>query len=300
MIKLGFHHLLVIRSIGQTGSVSGTARGIGVTQSAISHRMKEAERRIGMTLFQRDGHRISLTQAGRRLSRSAHTILDEAAMAERDLERMSSGFNVILRIGAACYAGFEWYPKLLNLMSQEYPNVSLEVVSEVSSNPASLLTDNLADFVLSAGPVEQADIRAIPVAQDQLVAVMSPSHRLSNSRMIAPEDFADETYVTHHTLPETGREYESIFKPANIIPKRVISAGRTQAVLELVKAGQAITILPRFSVKSQAGHMGLSIKPISQAGTPITWYILHKKKSSEEKLTFKITDILKKCLQEMV
>jgi len=300
MIKLGFHHLLVIQSIGQTGSVSGTAREIGVTQSAISHRMKEAERRISMTLFQRDGHRISLTQAGRRLSRSAQTILDEATMAERDLERMSSGFNVILRIGAACYAGFEWYPKLLNLMSEEYPNVSLEVVSDVSADPAALLSNNLADFVLSAGPVEQADIRAVPLVHDQLVAVMSPSHKLSNSRVIEPSDFVNETYVTHHTLPENGREYESIFKPANIIPKRVISAGRTLAVLELVSSGQAITILPRLSVKSQAVHMGLSIKPISQSGIPITWYILHKKKSSEEKVAFKITDLLKICLQELM
>lgn len=300
MIKLGFHHLLVIRSVGQTGSVSATAREIGITQSAASHRMKEAERRIGMTLFQRDGHRISLTQAGRRLSTSADAILNEAAMAERDLERMSSGFNVILRIGAACYAGFEWYPKLLAVISKEYPNVSLEVVSEVSANPTALLTNNLADFVLSAGPVEQSDVQAVPLMQDHLVAVMSPTHRLSNASRLDPLDFADETYVTHHTLPETGREYESIFKPANVIPKRVISAGRTQAVLELVRSGQAITILPYLSIKSQAAHMGLSLKPITRSGVPITWYILHKKKTSEERMTSKVTHLLKNCLQELV
>ncbi len=296
MIRLALHHLAVIKSLGTTGGVSATARELGLTQSAISHRMKEAERRIGSVLFYRDGHSISLNPAGRRLLKTADTILSEVALAERDLERLSSGYSDTVRLGAACYAGFDWFPRLLAAMRQKLPTVSVEIISEISEDPSSLISNNVADIVLTAAPVEQSNIMSLPLVDDQLVAVLPVDHPQCRFDYVEPKIFEQSTYVTHHTLPETGREYEKIFQPNGIMPKEVISAGRSQAVLELIEQSQGVTILPKMSVQAQASRMKLALRPVTKAGMSITWYALLNKRENEASLSMVVADILKKSL----
>ncbi len=293
MIRLGLHHLAVIQGLGQSGSVSATARLLGLTQSAVSHRMKEAERRTGSLLFSKSGHVIALTQAGRRLLQSAEAILAEMALAERDLDRLSSGFQETLRIGGACYAGFGWFPDLYRQMRESRPHAAVEIVSAVSEDPGDLLVNNVADIVLAAGRVEKAQIHCEVLASDQLVAVLPPDHELSRHSFLDPIRVTDFPYVTHHTLPEDGREYDMIFKPLKVMPSNVICAGRTQAVLELVAAGEGITILPEKAVSVQAGYMGLRLQSVTKKGISVHWHALIRRTCMDNELILKGIDLLK-------
>jgi LysR family transcriptional regulator for metE and metH len=252
MIRLGLRHLTVIRSIGSTGNVSATARELGLTPSAVSHRMRECERRMDTLLFHREGHSISLTPAGRRVEEAANRVLAEIALAERDVGHLGSGFDLVLRFGAACYAGFDWFPALLGKIETSLENCSAEIVPDVSEDPASLIVDRNADIVL-----------------------------------------------THHTIPERGREYDNIFRPFRILPKRVISAGRTQAVLSVVESGRAITILPKLAIAAYARRAGLVLRAITQNGIPINWYALTRAGAANAVVVTRAVELLGECLVEL-
>ncbi|UTW59212.1 LysR family transcriptional regulator [Kordiimonas sp. SCSIO 12603] len=297
MIRLGLHHLAMIKSLNATGNVSATARELGLTQSAISHRMKEAERRVNTQIFHRDSHSIVLTQAGKRLLRSAEIILEEATAAERDLDHLSTGHRMVLRMGATCYMGFDWYPSFLHALEKKLPDCMVEIAPTIDENPANLLNDQVADFVLMAGTLEQPDLKNTPLFTDELVAVLPPNHPRCGEAFLQPDMFREEVYATHHTLPETGREYETLFKPAGIYPKEVISAGQTQAIFELILAGRAITILPRWPAQVHAKRLGLTLKPIGPKGTPIKWHASYKKSSKQETVIQQILGILKETTE---
>jgi len=296
MIRLEIRHLALVRSIGETSNVSATARELGVSQSAISHRMKEAERRVGTPVFYRDGHNISLTPSGRRLQEAANRILAEIARAERDVDQLSTGFDVVARIGAACYSGFDWFPALLERMQNMQPRSSAEIVPDVSEDPVNLIDNNLADIVLVAAKVERPDTICTPLVDDELVAVMSASHPLAAKDFVEPAAFESEIYVTHHTLPEKGREYDTIFMPTKILPRRVISAGRTQAVLNVVHEQHAVTVLPRLSVQTTAQRMGLCLLPITASSIKIRWYALTRVGARNSAVLGKTVEIIKDVL----
>lgn len=293
MFRLGLHHLAMIKSLHHTGNVSATARELGLTQSAISHRMKEAERRVDTQIFHRDSHTIVLTQAGKRLLRSAKVILDEAIAAERDLDHLSTGHKVVLRMGAACYAGFDWYPKMLKALEKKLPDCMLEIAPNIYENPVILLHEQTADFILIAGTFEQPDLKNVPLFKDELVTVLPKGHALNEEAFIMPEMFSREVYATHHTLPEQGREYETLFKPSGMYPQEVICAGQTQAILELILSDQAITILPRRAIGAQAKRLDLTLKPIGKTGLPITWHATYKKSAKKEAAILQTLNILK-------
>lgn len=293
MLRLGLHHLAMIKSLHSTGSVSATAREMGLTQSAISHRMKEAERRVDTQIFHRDSHTIMLTQAGKRLLKSAEIILDEALAAERDLEHLSTGHKMVIRMGIACYAGLHWYPTMLKMLESQMPDCMLEISPNIHENPANLLHDKTADFILLAGTLEQPELKSIPLFGDELVVVLHPNHKLASQLFIEPEMFRDEVYATHHTLPEKGREYETLFKPHGLYPKEVICAGQTEAILELVSAHEAVSIFPKWAIEARAKKLGLALTPIKENGLPIQWYLLAKKISKNEALILQLAELFK-------
>ena len=297
MIRLGLRHLTVIRSVGATGSVSATSRELGLTPSAVSHRMRECERRTGTTLFHREGHNISLTPAGRRVQEAAVRVLSEIALAERDIGHLGSGFDLVIRLGAACYSGFDWFPELLDEIETGLPGCSAEIVPDVSEDPASLIAANSADIVLVAGQVERPDIACRTLTDDELVVAVSQSHPLSDENWFDPESIARHDYVTHHTIPERGREYDNIFRPFRVLPRRVISAGRTQAVMGIVERGDAITILPRLAVTAYAVRAGLLLRPITASGIPINWYALTRAGSGNSGVINQAVDLLGECLE---
>ena len=295
MIRLGLHHLSVIQSLGATGNVSATALELGLTQSAVSHRMKEAERRMDARLFDRDGHRIALTSSGRRLRAAAVSILGELSMAERDLDHFASGFEEVVRLGAACYASLDWFPDLLAHLADHHPEVSASIIPDISEDPSDLVFNNLAEIVLIAGRLVRSGTRCVLLATDELVAVLPSEHRLVSEKTVDPGALVTETYVTHHTLPEAGHEYDLIFRPHKILPRRVICAGRTQAVLNVVRDGQAITILPRATAKLQSRRLGLVLRPLRTERTEIRWYGLIRRGERDAHVE-NVLDSLAKCL----
>ena len=69
--RLGINHLTVLSALADTGSVTASAGRLGLTQSAVSHRLKEAERRLGIALARRGEGGIVLTEEAKTASKLA-------------------------------------------------------------------------------------------------------------------------------------------------------------------------------------------------------------------------------------
>ena len=91
MIMIDIRHLRTVQAMRDTGSLVETAERLNLTQSAISHQMKELEERMGMTLFTRKSKPMRFTSAGLRLLRLADEVLPLLREAERDFSRLAGG-----------------------------------------------------------------------------------------------------------------------------------------------------------------------------------------------------------------
>lgn len=271
MNRLGFHHLAMIQALAATQSVSAAAKTLGLTQSAVSHRMREAERRVDTALFYRDGRRVALTRAGRRLALAARAILSEAERAEFDLEQLARGVDYVVRLCGACYTPFHWFPTFYRRLRQDHPAFAAEVIVDVAEDPLTLLLANVADIVVMIGEPVHAAVRGIPLLADQLVAVMAAKHPLAKRQRVSADDLARYPYATYHTTPERELEYEKVFATAKKLPPEVISCGRTTVVLDLVALGETLTIQPLMTVARVCAARDLITRPVA-GGLPVTWH----------------------------
>src|SRR5690349_9884321 len=105
---LDSRHLQLIAEVARTESVTRAAERLFVTQSAVSHQLRELEDRLGVALFVRSGRRMLPTAAGRLLVQAAASVLDTIGAAEHRVRQLARNVSGELRVSAHCYTGYHW------------------------------------------------------------------------------------------------------------------------------------------------------------------------------------------------
>jgi LysR family transcriptional regulator for metE and metH len=272
-IKLSVRQLQMIRALEVAGSVSAAAIALQVSQSALSHRIREAERLLDTALYSRQNKKLVATPAGSRVQFAARSVLAELERAEQDVAQMSGGVTTTVRLGLETHAPHHWLPELYKRLAMKCPYIGLEIAADVGLKPESALRQQAIDIAVVSGLPPASDFNCISLGQDPLLALMTSAHPLANHASILPEMFADFPYVAYHTNPEQGREYDLVFRRHNVLPSNVISAGVTEAVLTIVSDSQGLTILPAWTAESQGPKYGLVTRPIGDGQLTTQWYL---------------------------
>ncbi len=280
--RLTIRQLQMIRALQQAGSVSAAAQQLQVSQSALSHRIREAERLLGSDLYLRQNKRLIPTVTGERVAHAANIILDELERTEQDIGQLQAGIERNLRFGLHTYASSLWLPIMMQSVAEQLPQISVQICADISLNPLNALRNNDIDMALISGHVTAPDLVFTPLFDDELVAVMSADHWWTNQPSIQASAFAQQTYIAHHTNPETGREYDLVFSANQILPSRVIRAGMSEAVMAMVEANLGVTLMPAWSACCYAEKFAIQIRPLAGEKQILPWHLACTKQSAKE------------------
>ena len=270
---MSIRQLQMIWALEITGSVSAAAIALQVSQSALSHRIREAERLLDTPLYSRQNKKLVATPAGLRVQFAARRVLAELERAEQDVAHMSGGVTTTVRLGLEAYASHHWLPELYKQLAIKCAHIGLEIAADVGLHPESELRQQTIDIALISGLPPAKDFNCVHLGEDSLLALMASDHPLAKHTSVLPEMFADFTYVAYHTNPEQGREYDLVFRRHHVLPSNVISAGVTEAVLTIVGQSQGLTILPSWTALSQGPKYGLVSRPIGNGALTTQWYL---------------------------
>ena len=93
-------HLKLMRAVAASGSLTKAGRELHLSQSALSHQLRDIESRLGTALFLRVGKRLIVTAAGARLQRSADEVLNALEHTEEAIHRLAGGRRGRLRVSS--------------------------------------------------------------------------------------------------------------------------------------------------------------------------------------------------------
>ncbi len=266
-MALELRHFRLVRAIRLHGTLSAAADRLGLTQPALSHQLREAERRLGSAVVTRQGRRLTLTPAGERLLDAAETVLPTLAEAEVEAQLLGGGPDRIVRFALAGYTAFHWLPAFLRKLNRDLPDVAFDVQTEGMARPFSMLKSGALDLALVQAPPDRpararAQVDRIAVSLDPLVAVAPPDHRFAALSEVKAEDLAPETYISYSRTPEEGLEFRTIIAPSRRLAKAFIRVEVTQAILDLIAAGSGISILSRWAVAEALDSGRLIARPV--------------------------------------
>ena len=273
-MKLDIKHWAMLKAIGDTGTLRQAAFTLGITQSALSHRLAEAERRLGVLLFEREGRRLRQTSAGHAMTKTANQIIPTLQRAELDFSQAADNEITVVRFGVAAYSCYHWLPAFLANMSEVEPGIQLELVASATQNPLRNLQEGTVDVVLAPGYLAVPGLEAIAVFQDELVLVTEVKHKLAGKKFIEAEDLAGEDYLSYSKTAQPGFEYERFIRPSGIVPHLVTVVEVTDAIVELIASGFGVSILSQWAVQSAINSNKVAVMKVSASGLDLDWSAL--------------------------
>ncbi|MBA4707127.1 LysR family transcriptional regulator [Aquitalea aquatica] len=245
---LELRHLRTLIALQETGSVSLAAERVFLTQSALSHQLKQLEAYYQQPLFERKTQPLRFTLAGERLLALARDLLDKVASAERDLARIRQGEAGELRVAVECHTCFDWLMPAMDSFRQHWPAVELDIVSGFHADPVGLLLTRRADLAIVSEAEPQAGIVHQPLFAYEMVGIVARDHPLAEKKVWQAQDFANETLI-HYPVPDEMLDlWRKVLLPARVSPLRRTSE-LTVAIIQLVASRRGVAALPFWAVK---------------------------------------------------
>jgi LysR family transcriptional regulator, regulator for metE and metH len=292
-MTLEVRHLDLVRAIAEEGSVTRAGLRLHLTQSALSHQLRDAEERLGLRLFDRVGRRLQLSAAGERVLASARSVLAELSRVETELRGDAAKPREQIRLTTQCNTVYHWLPSRLRRFQRTHPDVELEVVAGATDDPIPALTGGEIDLAIVHRYTRDPRLRFVPLFRDEVVVVMRPAHRLARARFVAAADFASERLILYSIPRESNLVFSEVLIPAGVSPKRVTHIQLTEAIVEMVKAGVGISVLPRWSVAPQLERGELIARPLTRDGKYRAWSAAYRSRGAPEHL-LAFVDLLEK------
>src|SRR5690625_2251802 len=269
-LQLDLRHYETVVAIVDLGTMTAAARELHITQSALSHRLAEAEQRLGVKLFDRGRQRrLTPTRAGLVIHQSAGRALAELARTEQLLLADRRGVTSVVRIAVGNYDSYHWFPRFLAASTRRDPDIELDLVVEVDAAGDALASGSV-DLVLAPGEPGGA-VELTPLFVDELVLVAAPDHPLAGRQHVEVADLVDQTYLTYNPTPTPGFEYDRFIRPGEHYPGVVRVVPQTSAIVELVAAGAGVSILSRWALSPSIESGRITAIRCGSDGLPLTW-----------------------------
>ncbi len=252
MYHIDLRHLRTLSALRDTGSLVEAADQVHLTQSALSHQIKDIESRLGGALFFRKTRPVRFTPAGRRLLDLADEVLPLTQAAMRDLARLMGGKAGRLFMAIECHSCFEWLLPAINAYREAWPEVELDISGGFNFDPLPALRRGDLDLVVTADPIDDADLAYLPLFGYEAQVAMSVDHPLTRKEWLAPADLANETLIVYPVDRQRLDVFTRFLDPAGVQPAKVRTAEITTMMVQLVASGRGVCCLPNWALDEYA------------------------------------------------
>jgi DNA-binding transcriptional LysR family regulator len=198
--------------------------------------------------MQREGRRLELTPAGKKVYVYACLILDHQASLLDDLELLSAGQNR-LRLEVTFAIGEHILPGLLLSFAEQYPQYTIESRMGYSRRIQRRLATGLSDLALLEQAPDHPDILVQKWLDDELVLVCGPQHPLWGCGLLPLTELEQLHYVLRESRSSMRISLDKALKDIGVWPLPVtMEVGSTDTIVEMLQRGRHVSFLPRFAV----------------------------------------------------
>lgn len=179
-------------TVSGSGSLSATARELGISKAAVSKRLATIEGRAGVTLVSRTTRRMSLTPEGEAVVEHARAILAQMEELDRMLSRSAQVPKGLLRVNATLGFGRSHVAPLISRFVQRHPEVQVQLQLSVNPPP---LTEDQFDVCIRFGEPPDARVIARRLAPNRRVLVASPAYLKRCGQPKTPQDLLSHNCI---------------------------------------------------------------------------------------------------------
>jgi DNA-binding transcriptional LysR family regulator len=235
-------NLATLLHVIRLGGVGAAARYLNLTQPAVTRRIDELERELGVKLFRRQGRQIVPTPAARLCVESAERILAEVeAMRGRAGGRGNPLRHV--RIGVAELIALTWFDRLLARLRETHPHIVVDMHVALASRLVDGLARRELDLVLTPGEVPVAGVARLDIGEITYAWMGTRAQMLGRDHL-TPQDVAEMPVLMAPQGSDSHRMVADWCEAAGVSLGRVSLCNNLGVLGTMVRKGVGVSPLP--------------------------------------------------------
>ena len=263
-------HLQFFIAVAEELSFTRASRRLHVVQSAVSSAIQGLERELGAPLFDRDRHRVALTDAGQALLPEARATLAAAQAARDAVAQAQAGLRGTLTVGTMVSIGTVDVAGLLGRFHTTHPGVAVHLrhAPAGSAGLAALVIAGELDLALVALPGQApAGLRLQPLTEEPLILIAARDHPLAGRRGVSLDQLTGEDFVDFPPGWGNRTVADRAFAAAGLDRRVPFEVTEFPSAASLVRNGLGIAFIPQ----SAADLTGLDV--IGLDGPALRWRV---------------------------
>ncbi len=296
------HRLKAFCLLAELKSFSKAARAKHITQSAMSHIIKNLEEELGVKLVNRHKKSISLTPAGRVLYEHAKKILLQYKLLVDDVHLASGKIGGDLHIGVTQSISTSIMPRILYLYRTRFPDIKIHLTIMESNEIVNMLEHKNIDIGLIERKIEKKDLVTELFIEDTIVAVATDLNPLCSKDKISLQ----ELYSQYVIMPERGSDLftnlEMVFKRNGIELEKLKIAMVTNnldLILKMAVSGLGVSFVYKTVVQQQLREGALREILLTNFSSKVNYYMLYYKNDGNRSNIRYLIQLIKRLSPQM-
>lgn len=291
MIEL--KHLRTMQAVSDTGSLQAAADLLCVTQSALSHQLKDLEHRLGAVLFERKTMPVQFSTQGRLLLLLAEKVLPEVEAVNRQL-KIGEETSTRLKLCVECHACFHWLLPAVKHFCQQWPGVKIDFASFIEHNAIEALLQHELDIVLTSDLRLPEQVAYRHLFDMELRLMVSPEHPLAIQAQAEPEQLVHET-IFSYPISKARQDFFRYFLPENRFKGKNRQIEQGSQIVQLVAANEGVAALPSWMAEPYRQHGLLCSLQLGSAGLWRPMYLACRKADASLEQLCALSDSIQQC-----
>ncbi len=238
-------HLKIILALHNKGTLTEAANTLCLSQSALSHQIRYLEKKLDLSLWQREGRTLRLTQAGELLLQTAQQVLPVLEQSEKTLKAYGEGRQGVLRIGVECYPCYQWLSHTIGDFLQAMPDVDIDMVNKFQFSGLEGLLSHHIDLLVTPDKEKNPKILYQILAGYELRLLVAKQHPLAKKSYVVAEDLAPENLLTFPVSHKRLDIFTEFLNPAHIKPNHK-NIESIELMLQMVGLNRGLCVLPQW------------------------------------------------------
>jgi len=266
---MNFNYLKTFVTTVEQKGLSRAARVLNLTQPAVTKHINIIESYCGCKLLDRTSRNLKLTESGRIFYQRARKILNIMNDTLDEINNLNEKISGHLVIEASTIPGHYVLPRLVKPFKKLYPLVQLTIGISNSGIAVEKVVEDLAQLGAVGREFKRTSIKSVKLADDELVLIVPPHHRLADQKSINPKIIEEEELIWREAASGTRRVIEQKLSEAGINVENLNIAaelGSTEAIVSAVEAGAGISFVSRWAIeeKEKTGRLkSLTLENVS-------------------------------------
>ncbi len=273
----------LIKTIAEEGSLANSTAKLFLTQSALSHQLKELELQLGFKVFFRSRNKWTLTEEGEELYRVGNSVIEYIEKGLDNIKQIQTKSTGSIKVSTECYSFYHGFPNFIQKMGRLYPEINIELILESTHHPIEKLQAKEIDTAIVTTKPTDKNLLALRFFEDEIFAIMHKENPVGDKKYISADEFCNQHLIIHSYPLETVSIHQQFLKPNKVSPLKISAVPLTQVALEMIDANLGITCMPKWALKSFKLSDDIVYKQIGRKGLKREHYLVIRKPDENKK-----------------